>query len=45
MYAKYDIYEDEFLELYLQFINTVYLSWIHTKVWEMMKELLKTFGY
>ena len=45
MYAKYDIYEEEFLELYLQFINTVYLSWIRIKVWEMMKELLKTFGY
>ena len=40
MYTKYDIYEEEFLELYLQFINTVYLSWIQRKVWEMMKELL-----
>ena len=40
MYTKYDIYEEEFLELYLQLINTVYLSWIRIKVWEMMKELL-----
>ena len=40
MYTKYDIYEEEILELYLQFINTVYLSWIQRKVWEMMKELL-----